>query len=137
MAVCLLDTCAVIWIANGDPLREPAASVLREAHADGSTLAVSPMTAWEVAMLAAKGKIALSLDPEVWFDRFLGLPRLALADLPPAVLIASCALPGAPPADPVDRILAATARTFGYTLVTRDRHLLAYGEEGHLRVMGC
>ena len=88
-------------------------------------------------MLAAKAKIALSLDPEVWFDRFLGLPGLALAELPPAVLIASCALPGAPPADPVDRILAATARTFGYTLVTRDRHLLAYGQEGHLRVMGC
>ena len=137
MSVYLLDTCAVIWIANGDPLREPAASVLREAYADGSTLAVSPMTAWEVAMLAAKGKIALSLDPEVWFDRFLGLPGVALAELPPAVLIASCALPGAPPADPVDRILAATARTFGYTLVTRDRHLLAYGQEGHLRVMGC
>ena len=137
MAVYLLDTCAVIWIANGDLLREPAASVLRETYADGSTLAVSPMTAWEVAMLAAKGKIALSLDPEVWFDRFLGLPGVALAELPPAVLIASCALPGAPPADPVDRILAATARTFGYTLVTRDRHLLVYGEEGHLRVMGC
>ena len=137
MAVYLLDTCAIIWIANGDPLREPAASVLRETYADGSTLAVSPMTAWEVAMLAAEGKIALSLDPEVWFDRFLGLPGVALAELPPAVLIASCALPGAPPADPVDRILAATARTFGYTLVTRDRHLLAYGEEGHLRVMEC
>ena len=137
MAVYLLDTCTVIWIANGDPLREPAASVLREAYADGSTLVVSPMTAWEVAMLAAKAKIALSLDPEVWFDRFLGLPGLALAELPPAVLIASCALPGAPPADPVDRILAATARSFGYTLVTRDRHLLAYGDEGHLRVMGC
>ena len=137
MAVHLLDTCTVIWIANGDPLRAPAASVLREAYADGSTLAVSPMTAWEVAMLAAKAKIALSLDPEVWFDRFLGLPGVALAELPPAVLIQSCALPGAPPADPVDRILAATARTFGYTLVTRDRHLLAYGEEGHLRVMGC
>ena len=95
------------------------------------------MTAWEIAMLVAKGKIALSLDPEVWFDRVLGLPGAALAAMPPPVLIASCALPGAPPADPVDRILAATARTFGYTLVTRDRHLLAYGGEGHVQVMGC
>ena len=137
MAVYLLDTCAVIWIANGDPLREPAASGLREAYADGSTLAVSPMTAWEVAMLASKGKIALSLAPEVWFARFRTLPGVALAELPPEVLMASCALPGAPPADPVDRILAATARAFGYTLVTRDRRLLAYGGEGHVRVMGC
>ena len=137
MAVYLLDTCAVIWIANGDPLREPAASGLREAYADGGTLAVSPMTAWEVAMLASKGKIALSLAPEAWFARFRALPGVTLAELPPEVLIASCALPGAPPADPVDRILAATARAFGHTLVTRDRHLLAYGKEGHMRVMGC
>ena len=137
MPVYLLDTCAVIWIANGDPLREPAASGLREAYADGGTLAVSPMTAWEVAMLASKGKIALSLAPEVWFARFHALPGVTLAELPPEVLIASCALPGAPPADPVDRILAATARAFDYTLVTRDRHLLAYGEEGHMRVIGC
>ena len=137
MAVYLLDTCAVIWIANGDPLREPAASGLREAYAEGGSLAVSPMTAWEVAMLSSKGKIALSLAPEVWFDRFCALPGIALAELPPKVLIESCALPGAPPADPVDRILAATARAFGHTLVTRDRHLLAYGGEGHVHVMGC
>ncbi len=137
MSVYLLDTCAVIWIANGDPLREPAASTLRETHADGDALAVSPMTAWEVAMLVAKEKIALSLDPEVWFERFLSLPGVMLAAMPPAVLIASCALPGAPPADPVDRILAATARASGYTLVTRDRHLLAYGGQGHMQVMGC
>ena len=137
MPVYLLDTCAVIWIANGDPLREPAASALREAHATGGGLAVSPMAAWEIVILAAKGKIALSIAPEVWFDRVLALPGVALAAMPPPVLIASCALPGAPPADPVDRILAATARAFGHTLVTRDRHLLAYGEHGHVGVMAC
>ena len=137
MPLYLLDTCTVIWIANGDPLREPAASALREAFADGGGLAVSPMTAWEIAMLVAKNKIALSMDPKAGFDRVLALPGVVLATMPPPVLIASCALPGAPPADPVDRILAATARASGYTLVTRDRHLLAYGGEGHLLVMGC
>ena len=137
MADVLLDTCAVIWIANGDPLREPAAGALEEALADGGRLIVSPMSAWEIAMLASKGRIALSLDPGVWFERFLALPGVALATMPPAVLIASCALPGAPPADPVDRILAATARAFGYTLATRDRRLLDYAGLGHVRVMGC
>ena len=137
MPVYLLDTCAVIWIANAEPLREPAAGALEDAPAHGRGAFVSPITAWEVAMLVEKDRIALAMTPEMWFERILALPELALAELPPAVLIASCALPGAPPADPVDRILAATARTFGYTLVTRDRHLLAYGEEGHLRVVGC
>ena len=137
MSVFLLDTCAVIWIANGDPLHEPAESALREAYVTGGGLAVSPMTAWEIAMLAEKGKIALSIAPEVWFERFCALPGVTLAAMPPEVLIASCALPGAPPADPVDRILAATTRAFGYTLVTRDRHLLTYGEHGHVGVMAC
>ena len=137
MPVFLLDTCAVIWIANGEVLREPAASALEDAPAHGGGVFVSPMSAWEIAMLVAKGKIAISIAPEVWFERFCALPGVSLAKLPPEVLIASCALPGAPPADPVDRILAATARAFGYTLVTRDRHLLTYGEHGHVGVMAC
>ena len=137
MPVYLLDTCAVIWIANGDPLREPSASALQEALGQGGGLAVSPMSAWEVAMLVAKGKVAVSISPVVWFERFCALPGVTLAAMPPEVLIASCDLPGALPADPVDRILAATARAFGYTLVTRDRHLLTYGEHGHVGVMAC
>ena len=137
MPVFLLDTRAVIRIARDEPLREPAASELAELHAEEGRLAVSPITAWEVAMLAAKGRLALSLSPEIWFDRICAIPGVALAEMPPSVLIASCSLPGSPPADPADRILAATARAFGYTLVTRDRHLLDYGSEGHIQVMGC
>ena len=137
MPVFLLDTCAVIWIANGEVLREPAAGALEDAPAHGGGVFVSPMSAWEIAMLVAKGKIAISISPVVWFERFCALPGVTLAKLPPEVLIASCALPGTPPADPVDRILAATARAFGYTLVTRDRHLLTYGEHGHVGAMAC
>jgi PIN domain nuclease of toxin-antitoxin system len=55
----------------------------------------------------------------------------------PAVLIASSSLPGNPPRDPADRIMAATAREYGYRLMTRDRPLLTYGEEGHLQVVSC
>ena len=39
--------------------------------------------------------------------------------------------------DPADRILIATARTFGYALVTRDQEILAYGDGGHVQVMAC
>ena len=95
------------------------------------------MSAREIATLAAKGKIALAMSPDVWFERFCALPGVALAELPPSVLIVSAGLPGDPPADPADRILLATAREFGYTLVTRDARLLEYGEQGHARVMGC
>ena len=133
----LLDTCTAIWIANGDPIREPGAGALREAREEATMLLLSPMTAWEIAMLEAKGKLALSINLEIWFDRFCGLPGVVLAELPPAVLIASCSLPGSPPVDPVDRILIATARAYGYTLVTRDRHMLDYGGHGHAQVLEC
>ena len=135
MPAYLIDTCAAIWIANGDRLREPGWSALRGA-AEGRIF-VSPITAWEIAMLAAEGRISLAISPGVWFARLCGQSGAALAEMPPSVLIASADLPGDAPADPVDRILAATAREFGYTLVTRDACLLAYGGGGHLRILAC
>jgi PIN domain nuclease of toxin-antitoxin system len=47
-------------------------------------------------------------------------------------------LPGRHAAEqPTDRILIAAAREFAATLVMRDRELLAYGEMGNVRVVGC
>ena len=54
MPAFLLDTCAVIWIAEGARLLEPAASELPKTR--NGELFVSPMSAWEIATLAAKGK---------------------------------------------------------------------------------
>lgn len=72
-----------------------------------------------------------------WFDRFLGLPGVTLAAMPPKVLIESAFLPSGAPVDPADRILAATAREFGHALVTRDRRLLAFAAAGHLAAIAC
>ena len=137
MSGLLLDTCAVIWIAQGDPLREPAASELPEACERGIPLLVSPITAWEVGMLVAKGRMALALDPDLWFQRFCDLPGVTLAAMPPTVLVASTTLPDQPPGDAADRILIATARASGYVLVTRDEKILDYGARGHVQVSVC
>ena len=55
----------------------------------------------------------------------------------PDLLIASSYLPGKPPRDPFDRIIVATARELGATLITRDRALLGYAEQGYVRVVEC
>jgi len=44
-------------------------------------------------------------------------------------------VPGNMHRDPSDRILVATAREHGLTLLTRDRDLLAYRRKGHLNVL--
>jgi PIN domain nuclease of toxin-antitoxin system len=53
------------------------------------------------------------------------------------VLIASASLPGAPPKDPVDRIIAATSRTCGFSLITRNGELMLYARAGHIDAVGC
>lgn len=134
----LLDTCAVIWISSEDAeITAEALDALERAQGVGESIYVSPITAWEIGLLVARGRLSLLMSPERWFERLLQGPGIELADMPPEVLIASSFLPGEPPKDPADRIVAATAREFGYTLVTRDKRLLTYAGRGHLRAIGC
>ena len=88
-------------------------------------------------MLTSRGRLHLLIKPERWFANLFQVPGVLLADMPPDLLIASSYLPGKPPRDPTDRIIAATARELGATLMTRDRALLAYGEQGHVAVLEC
>jgi PIN domain nuclease of toxin-antitoxin system len=88
-------------------------------------------------MLAARGRLQLLIRPERWFTNLFEVPGVRLAEMSPDLLIASSYLPGTPPKDPTDRIIAATARELGATLVTRDRALLGYGKQGHIAVVEC
>ncbi len=133
----LLDTCATVWISCDDDVSEDALEALDNAHKFGEAVFVSPITAWEIGLLTARGKVNLMMPPDRWFERLLQAPGLRLAEMPPKVLIASSFLPGAPPKDPADRIVVATAREFGFVLVTRDKPLLAYAEQGHFRALRC
>jgi len=62
---------------------------------------------------------------------------VALAGMPPDLLIESSYLPGSPPRDPADRIIIATARAYGMSIVTRDRVILGYSEAGFVRTIAC
>lgn len=137
MAGLLLDTCAVIWLANKDPMRPSALAEIAAARSEGAIIAISPMAAWEIAIKVAKRRLFLAMSPDAYFQRVIDAPGVALALLTPQVLIASCFLPGSPPADPADRIMAATAREFGYAVVTRDRALLDYAGEGYINAVEC
>jgi PIN domain nuclease of toxin-antitoxin system len=133
----LLDTCAALWLMDGEPMSDASRAAIRNARAANVGVYVSPFTAWEIGTLTAKGKIQLTLSPEVWFETLLDLPGVRLAPLTPKILLASTALPGSPPSDPADRIIAATARVHSHVIITRDRKLLAYSREGHIRVKAC
>ncbi len=121
---------------NGDRMSAASREAISAAQAAGA-VHVSPITAWEIATLAARGRLTMRLSPEAWFRAVLSQPGVALAPMPPDVLIASATLPGTPPRDPADRIIAATARTYGQAIVTRDGELVPYGQAGHIEVIEC
>jgi PIN domain nuclease of toxin-antitoxin system len=132
----LLDTCTLIFLTEKTKLAAAAIEAMSAARAVGLTY-ISPITAWEIGSLTSRGRFQLLIRPERWFANLFEVPGVALAGMSPDLLIASSYLPGKPPRDPFDRILAATARELGATLITRDRALLEYGEQGHMAVVEC
>jgi PIN domain nuclease of toxin-antitoxin system len=133
----LLDTCTLIFMTERTRLAPAAVETLQAATEGGEITYVSPITAWEVGMLTSRGRLQLLIRPERWFSNLFEVPGVRLAEMSPDVLIASSFLPGKPPKDPTDRIIAATARELGATLITRDRALLDYGAQGHVAVLQC
>ncbi len=97
---------------------------------------VSPITAWEVANLAARHRSPIEMETMQWYRELLGL-GFAESGLDARLLAASCNLPGDPHRDPADRIMIATARQHGFAIVTRDRRLLEYGARGHVKTLAC
>jgi PIN domain nuclease of toxin-antitoxin system len=133
----LLDTHAAIWITRNEQLAPRATEAVNAAYQAASVVFVSPITAWEVGLLVSRNRLNLLMTPQRWFARLLDVQGIRLADLSPDILIASSFLPGTPPRDPADRILLATARELGATLITRDRLLLKYGEDGQVSTIAC
>jgi PIN domain nuclease of toxin-antitoxin system len=136
MSPLLLDTNAAIWLSR-DELKASASEKLDEAARMGVATYLSPITAWEIGQLVSRNRLSLGVTPQRWFSRILAMPNVHLAELSPDILIASSFLPGTPPRDPADRILLATARDLGATLITRDRLLLKYGEDGQVSAIPC
>ena len=86
-------------------------------------------------MLDSKGRLIALPDALTWVRRALAVPGRALVSLSPEIAIMSTRLPDAPVADPIDRILLATARVENMTLVTADRKILDYGKRRHVKVL--
>jgi len=132
----LLDTCAAIWIAE-DALSRTGTDALDQAYRREEAIHISPITAWELALMSAKGRLASPLAPLGLFERFSGRPDVRVVDLSPAILVASCLLPNWTWKDPADRIIVASARELGLTILTRDRSMLGYANAGYVLAIPC
>ena len=135
----LLDTCAVIWLAEGAAMADEALAVIAHAAA-AEGLHVSPISAWEIGLLSrprsGRGMTFLP-DPSTWFSRLMAAPAIRCARFTPDIAISASRLPEPLHGDPADRLLIATARALTMPIVTRDSKIIAYAAAGHLSVVAC
>lgn len=120
----LLDTHVLIWWLNDSKrLSRAQREVVESAHA-GSPLLVSDISLWEVATLHSLGRIQLRMPLRTWLDKAVAPPLVRRHGVSPAIAAELATLSESFQRDPADRIIVATARVFGATLLTHDRRII-------------
>jgi PIN domain nuclease of toxin-antitoxin system len=126
----LLDTHVWMWWVDAPEFLSDAAS--REIDS-AESIGVSAISCWEVGMLVLKRRIQLDRDVSSWIRRALARPGIVARPVEPRVATEAALLDArAFPADPADRMIYATARSIGATLVTKDRRIRDFDPRGTL-----
>lgn len=119
----LLDTCTFLWSVEGGAALSPTVAALLVDPANDVYLSV--VSAWEISVKHAMGKLPLPEPPE----RFVPNQRQARGIEPwPLDEEAALYLHRLPAhhRDPFDRMLVCQALVGGLTLVTPDEHIARY-----------
>ena len=118
----LLDSHIWFWYAIGS---DELSKSLREALDFSAGLCwFSPISVWELGILAKKGRIRIDGDYRRWVERSLDTLALREAPINAEVVLKAKELDLSHD-DPADRFLAATAVLYELTLVTVDQGLVA------------
>ena len=116
----LLDTHIWLWsLLEPDRIDDNILEILRN---DNNELFISPITIWEILILAEKGRIELRPTHEEWISEAIRRSPVKEAKLSHSIAVKS-RLIALPHKDPADRFIAATAWEYGLTLITTDEKL--------------
>lgn len=78
-------------------------------------------------MLAAKKRIGLSMDVQVWIDLALQKNKVQIVPLSPEIAVLSSRLPEEFHGDPADRLIVATSLALKAPLVSKDCKISSCG----------
>jgi len=121
----LLDTHIILWSVSSP--EKLSSHVLDELKKDTNELWFSPVSAWEIFLLAEKGRIVLTPPFSVCIRDIVRELSLIEAPLTFEVAVRSREI-SLPHHDPADRFLAATSIVYGLRLVTSDERLIQSDE---------
>lgn len=135
MSALLLDTHTWIWYMNGDAELGSSAKKAITAALRSNAVHLAAISLWEICMLNKKQRIVLGMPCLEWINRSIELTRIRVLPLTPEIADESCDLPGEFHGDPADRMIVATARVEGLTLITRDAKMLTYSRSKYISTM--
>ncbi len=123
----VLDTHVLVWWLSGQDtlLSVEALSAIEREQSNGDIL-VSSISAWEIAMLVSRGRLALSMDVADWLAIAGEMEALRFVPVDNDIAVRSADLPGDIHKDPADRIIVATSRKLAAPLLTADKRLRDY-----------
>jgi PIN domain nuclease of toxin-antitoxin system len=124
----LLDTHIILWRLTDDNKRL-SKRAMRLIDEDAVSINVSAVSVWEIAIKWAQRKGRVNDMPTSAHDFLAALERAMIKPMPIQPLHAA-AVEDLPllHADPFDRLLLATAKHEGMTLLTHDNKLADYGD---------
>lgn len=132
----LLDTHVWMWSMESDTRRigRQSQRLLQRAQ-NRDAIRLSPVSLFELGALHTLGRVRLSRPLDQWFRESLEAPGLHIAELTPTIAMDAGRIHRASLADPLDRILVATARQLEATFLTADTAILAHAAKaGDVRV---
>jgi len=123
----VLDTHTLIWWVTGvgGELTKAVTAAIKRSQAQNEVM-ISSIKAWEITMLVDRNRLTLTLELSVWLSLVTRVPGIRFIPVDNHIVVTSVNLPGEFHEDPADRIIVATARTFGAPIATRDRRIRFY-----------
>lgn len=121
----LLDTNALIWWSTAPEKLSKKARQIIDDTIKKEEILVSSISVWEVYLLVKKNRVGFFIDVDSWLEKLESLEFVKFIQVDNKIASQSVKL-DFETEDPADRIIVATALTFGAKLITSDKKILKY-----------
>ncbi len=133
--IIILDTHVLLWsLLKSEELSTQTKQIISEAKVDAQ-LMISSISLWEIAMLEYKKRINVFEPITNFLDSIGEIKGLIVKDISSNIAAESTMLVDNFHSDHADRIITATAKCHGATLLTRDQKIINWAGLGHIKYL--